>query len=176
MRCGSAPFWTSGRGAYPSTNVQVFQLKAVSSRKHPRDYTHKIEYLRHLAELARHSPMQMLPPERHVLLMRPNTPPYEFLGRCFVVYLARVNVCLANGSRHGLCLYEMSNLAAGFRALPKGLRYRMLSELADYIVSDFLVWVRGESLCALLGPHSFFKRKTFVIFSSRTSCYISGYR
>lgn len=64
----------------------------------------------------------------------------------------------------------MSDLAAGFSALPKRLRYRMLSELADYIVSDFLVWVRGKLLCApLLGPHSFFKIKTFGFFSSHTS-------
>lgn len=170
MRCGMAPFWTSGLGAYPSIIVQAFRLKARSSKKHPRDYTHKIEYLRQLAELARHSPMRVLPPERHVLSMRPNTPPYERIGRCFVVYLARVNICLANGSGQGLCLHEMSDLAAGFSALPKRLRYRMLSELADYIVSDFLVWVRGKLLCApLLGPHSFFKIKTFGFFSSHTS-------
>jgi hypothetical protein len=125
--------------------------QSISNKRHPRDYTHKIEYLRHLAELARTNPREVLPPERHVLSMRPNTAPYERLGRYFVVYLARVNVCLA---LNGRCvhfersrLYEMSNLTLGFTALPKGLRDRMFGEFADYVVSQLLVWVRGKSPC-----------------------------
>jgi hypothetical protein len=99
----------------------------------------------------------VLPPERHVLSMRPNTAPYERLGRHFIVYLARVNVCLGVDRRHVELersrLHEMSNLTLGFYALPKELGSRMFGELADYVVSNLLVWARGKSLCVLPGQH-----------------------
>lgn len=87
----------------------------------------------------------MLPPERHVLFMRPNTAPYERLGRYFVVYQAQVNISIA---KDDCCdLYDdLSNLTLGFSALPKGLRDRMLGEFADYVVNNLLVWIRGKSL------------------------------
>lgn len=85
--------------------------------------------------------------------MRPNTAPYERLGRHFVVYLARVNVCSAVDGRcvqhERSRLHEMSNLTLGFSALPKGLRDRMFGEFADYVVSNLLVRVRGTSLRVL---------------------------
>jgi hypothetical protein len=80
--------------------------------------------------------------------MRPNTAPYERLGRYFVVYQAQVNTSLA---KNGCCdLYDdLSNLTLAFSALPKGLRDRMLGEFADYVVSNLLVWIRGKSLRSL---------------------------
>lgn len=85
---------------------------------------------------------------RHVLSMRPNTAPYERLGRYFVAYQAQMNMGLANDN---CChIYDnLSNLTLGISALPKGLHDRMLGEFADYVVSDLLVWVRGKSLCSL---------------------------
>lgn len=83
--------------------------------------------------------------------MRPNTAPFERLGRHFVVYLARVNMCLDVDGCHveheQSRLHDMSDLTLGLSALPKGLRDRMLGEFADYVVSDLLVWVRGKSPC-----------------------------
>ncbi|KAF8497195.1 hypothetical protein F5888DRAFT_335648 [Russula emetica] len=110
---------------------------------HPRNYIHKIEYLRGLAELAQTNPKEVLPPVRHVLSMRPNTAPYERLGRFFIAYQAQVNKSLADDNCYHL--YDnLSNLTLGFPALPKGLRVRMFGEFADYVVSNLLVWIRGK--------------------------------
>ncbi|KAF8479103.1 hypothetical protein DFH94DRAFT_40284 [Russula ochroleuca] len=151
-------------GCVSFTIVQGILTQRKVTKRHPRDYTPKIEYLRRLSELARTNPTEVLPPERHVLSMRPNTAPYERLGRHFIVYLARVNVCLA---ANGFCvqlersrLHELSNLTSGFSALPKGLRDRMFGEFADYVVSNLLVWVRGMSLCFPPVSLFFLLRKT----------------
>jgi hypothetical protein len=137
-------------GCVSFTIVRDILTQRKETKRHPRDYTPKIEYLRRLSELARTNPREVFPPTRHVLSMRPNTAPYERLGRHFIVYLARVNVCLAGGyiQLERSRLHELSNLTPGFSALPKGLQDRMFGEFADYIVSNLLVWVRGTSLCA----------------------------
>jgi len=114
----------------------------------PRNYMHKIEYLRRLAELARTDPEAVLPPARHVLSMRETTSAYERLGRSFVVHLARANVYAARttgrtGVRFGLFGQDgMSDFARGYSALPAGLRESMFRGLADYVVGDLLVSVR----------------------------------
>lgn len=104
--------------------------------------------MRGLAELAQTNPEGVLPPERHVLSMHPNTAPYERLGRYFVEYQAQMNESLAKDDcRH---LYDnLSNLTLGISKLPRGLQDRMLGEFADYVVGNLLVWVRGKSLCSL---------------------------
>ncbi|KAH9180218.1 hypothetical protein EDB89DRAFT_2061928 [Lactarius sanguifluus] len=113
----------------------------------PRDYTHKIEYLRRLAELARTDPHEILPPARHVLSMRETTMAYERLGRSFVVHLARANLYATGAGRAGVRfgLFEldgMSDFARGYSALPVELRDSMFAGLADYVVGNLLVWVR----------------------------------
>lgn len=101
--------------------------------------------MRGLAEIAQTNPDEVFPPKRHVLSMRPNTTPYERLGRYFVVYQAQLNMSLAKDGRCDL-YDDLSNLTSAFSALPKGLRDRMFGEFADYVVSNFLVWIRGMSL------------------------------
>lgn len=119
----------------------------------PRNYTHKIEYLRRLAELARTDPHAVLPPARHVLSMRETTTAYERLGRSFVVHLARANVYTAGraGVRFGLFGQDgMSDFARGYSTLPAELRDSMFAGLADYVVGNLLVWVRLIVLRALI--------------------------
>jgi hypothetical protein len=144
------------------------------TQRHPRDYTHKIEYLRHLAELAQTDPKQVLPPARHVLSMRPNTAPYERLGRYFVIFQAHVNKYLADDRPCNLH-DDMSNLTLGFSALPNGLRDRMLSEFADYVVSNILVWVRGKSPCALSGQHVFYFLNSSILLGTHVKHFHFGH-
>lgn len=140
--------------------IPAFKLKA--QLRHPRNYTHKIEYLRGLAELAQTNPKDVLPPKRHVLLMRPITTPYESLGRHFVVYQARVNMSLAEDD--GCDLYDdLPNLTLGYSALPKWLRDHMFSEFAHHVVSNLFVWMRGKSLCSLWSALFFIKG--FLLFA-----------
>ena len=118
----------------------------------PRNYTHKIVYLRGLAELARTDPNAVLPPFRHVLSMRETTTAYERLGRSFIVHLARANVFSAGAGRAGVRfgLFEqdgMSDFARGYSALPVELRDSMFAGLADYVVGNLLGWVRRKSVC-----------------------------
>ncbi|KAI9446782.1 hypothetical protein H4582DRAFT_604718 [Lactarius indigo] len=136
----------------------------------PRDYTHKIEYLRRLAELARTDPHAILPPARHVLSMRETTMAYERLGRSFVVHLARANVYTAGaghaGVRFGLFEQDgMSDFARGYSSLPVELRDSMFAGLADYVVGNLLVWVRLIVLRALIDQtaklHSLIDSATF---------------
>jgi hypothetical protein len=69
---------------------------------------------------------------------------------------------------------DLSNLTLGFSALPKGLRGCMLSEFADYVVSNLLIWIRGKSLCSLWSAQIF---KWFPFsFCTHTSTFISGSR
>ncbi len=98
-----------------------------------------------------------------MLSMRPNTARYERLGRYFVVFQAHVNMCLADDDCRDL-YDDMSNLTLSFSALPKGLRDRMLGEFADYVVSNLLISVRGESLCPLSSALFLLKKKT-ILFS-----------
>ncbi|KAI9511343.1 hypothetical protein F5148DRAFT_358458 [Russula earlei] len=127
---------------------------------HPRNYTHKIEYLRCLAELAQIDPSGVLPPARHVLSMRVNTMPYERIGRYFVVHQARVNIGLASDRREErlelLRQFGMSDLTESFSALPRGLRDRMFSEFADYVVDNLLVRVRAIAFRALVNDAAVF--------------------
>ncbi|KAI9456699.1 hypothetical protein BJY52DRAFT_1275548 [Lactarius psammicola] len=121
----------------------------------PRNYMHKIEYLRRLAELARTDPHAVLPPARHVLSMRETTTAYERLGRSFVVHLARANVYAVGAGRAGVRfgLFEqdgMADFARGYSALPVELRDSMFAGLADYVVGNLLVWVRLIVLRALV--------------------------
>ena len=128
----------------------------------PRNHTHKIEYLRGLAELARTNPHLVLPPVRHVLSMRKTTTAYERFGRSFVVHLARANVYAADAERAGVRfgLFEqdgMSDFARGYSALPVELRDSMFAGLADYVVGNLLVWVRRKFVPAsFLGPFFLF--------------------
>ena len=126
-------------------------VAVVGVERLPRNYIHKIEYLRRLAELARTDPHAVLPPARHVLSMRETTTAYERLGRSFVVHLARANVYAAGVGRAGVRfgLYEqdgMSDFARGYSALPVELRDSMFGGLADYVVGNLLVWVRCKSV------------------------------
>jgi hypothetical protein len=97
--------------------------------------------------------------------MRPNTAPYERLGRYFVAYLAQLNISLVNNKYYDL--YDnLSYLTLGFSALPKGLRGRMLGEFADYVVSDILVWIRGKSLCFLWSALFYILKTVSFLFAS----------
>ena len=132
----------------------------------PRNYMHKIEYLRRLSELARTDPQAVLPPARHVLSMRRTTTAYERLGRSFVVHLARANVYATSaggaGVRFGLFEQDgMSDFAQGYSALPVELRDSMFGGLADYVVGNLLVWVRCKSV-------HFFTRPFFCSVSQTT--------
>ncbi|KAN0127573.1 hypothetical protein V8E53_011754 [Lactarius tabidus] len=141
----------------------------------PRNYMHKIEYLRRLSELARTDPHAVLPPARHVLSMRQTTTAYERLGRSFVVHLARANVYATSAGRAGVRfgLFEqdgMSDFARGYSALPVELRDSMFGGLADYVVGNLLVWVRCKSV-------HLFTRPPFLCLSTHTSDSIaSGHR
>ncbi len=140
----------------------------------PRNYTHKIEYLRRLAELARTDPHAVLPPARHVLSMRETTTAYERLGRSFVVHLARANVYAAGAGRAGVRfgLFEqdgMSDFARGYSALPVELRDSMFAGLADYVVGNLLVWVRRKSGLSASFLDLFFVLFVIVFFSNHTS-------
>jgi hypothetical protein len=121
----------------------------------PRNYMHKVEYLRRLSELARTDPHAVLPPARHVLSMRQSTTAYERLGRSFVVHLARANVYATSAGRASVRfgLFEqdgMSDFARGYSVLPVELRDSMFGGLADYVVGNLLVWVRLIVLRALI--------------------------
>lgn len=116
--------------------------------------------MRGLAEFAHTNPKEVLPPKRHVLFMRPNTAPYERIGRYFIACQAEMNMILLGD----VCcdLHDnLSKLSMAFSALPNGLHRRMLGEFADYVVSNFLVWIRGKSRCSLA---STFLLKEFVPF------------
>jgi hypothetical protein len=126
----------------------------------PRNYMHKVEYLRRLSELARTDPHAVLPPARHVLSMRQSTTAYERLGRSFVVHLARANVYATSAGRASVRfgLFEqdgMSDFARGYSVLPVELRDSMFGGLADYVVGNLLVWVRCKSIHLFTRPFYF---------------------
>ncbi|KAF8274265.1 hypothetical protein EI94DRAFT_1794479 [Lactarius quietus] len=154
----------------PLTNLTRSTEGRGGRERLPRNYVHKIEYLRRLAELAHTDPHAILPPARHVLSMRKTTTAYERLSRSFVVHLARANVYTAGAGRSGVRfgLFEqdgMSDFARGYSALPIEIRDSMFGGLADYVVGNLLVWVRLIVLRALIDQtaklRSFFDSATF---------------
>jgi hypothetical protein len=141
----------------PLTNITHSSEGGGGGERFPRNYVHKIEYLRRLAELARSDPHAVLPPARHVLSMRETTTAYERLGRSFVVHLARATAYTAGAGRSTVRfgLFEqdgMSDFARGYSALPVEIRDYMFGGLADYVVGNLLAWVRCKSFPSLLFP------------------------
>jgi hypothetical protein len=133
------------------SRTQARVVVVVGGERFPRNYMHKIEYLRRLAELARTDPDAVLPPARHVLSMRKTTVAYERLSRSFIVHLARANIHIAGAGRTGVQfgLFEqdgMSDFRRGYSALPVELREYMFGGLVDYVVGNILVGVRCKSV------------------------------